>query len=704
MREILAPAGNKECAFAAINAGATAIYLGLDKFSARSSAENFDFNAFKEICSYARLFGVKVYVALNTVVKQSELDSFFKAFETAWNNGADAIIVQDLYLGGYLKKRFPQVKIHLSTQAGCCNSLAARMAKDMGFDRVILSRETRIEDIREICKIIETEVFVQGALCTAFSGQCYMSSFAGGNSGNRGRCKQPCRKLYSIDRTGYEDLAYRLSLSDLCVGEKICDLAEAGVSSFKIEGRMRRPEYVSAAVNYYKNLLNNTSTNANLSNLKRTYNRGNYTHGLAFGQDKSFLSSAVQGHIGEFIGVIKVENSKYVCYSKGDFSEGDGFKILRDGKEAGGGIFGGKVKGGFIVNSRERLKNGDKVFITTDSQLNKKLTVNERRMDLSVSAEFISGDFAKVTVNGKWYIGCEILEKALNAPLTVGQIEACFKKTDGFPYKINFDKIQTDGVFVPVSKLNAFRRKIFNDYYDEITECKNDKINCDIKVINYEKGINCKSAVICSGESVNNADILIYKPQDYSKEVSVNFAGEKYLYVPPYLADSEIGFIEKLSEKFDGLYCDSYFGEYLAKKLNKPLFAGTGFNFTNSLSLSLCNAKYVCVSKELTLKEYENIRTNNTFYLTEGNIKLMDLIYCPFGKKCADCDKRINYILCDGEGRKFPLRRYVVSECRFEVYNCANLECANEYGALKDRTLNIKLKEKTRGHSISQIL
>ena len=252
MSEILAPAGDKNSAFAAINAGADAIYLGLKQFSARSSAENFGVEEFAEVVKTAHLFGVKVYVAMNTLVKNTELENFLRSAAEAWNNGADALIVSDIFVGKFLKQSFPQICLHLSTQAGVCNAYGARLAKEYGFDRVILARETAIEDIREIAQIIETEVFVQGALCTCFSGQCYFSSFAGGNSGNRGKCKQPCRKRYSIDRDGFDEYAYRLSLSDLSVGANIGKLIDAGVCSFKIEGRMRRPEYVSAAVGYYK--------------------------------------------------------------------------------------------------------------------------------------------------------------------------------------------------------------------------------------------------------------------------------------------------------------------------------------------------------------------------------------------------------------------------------------------------------------------
>ncbi|MDE6598341.1 MAG: U32 family peptidase, partial [Clostridia bacterium] len=439
MTEILAPAGDKNSAYAAINAGADAIYLGLDKFSARSSAENFNEENFKEICRYARAFGVKVYVALNTVVKDSELEGFFAAAQSAWNLGADALIIQDLFLGKHLKKLAPQIRIHLSTQAGTCNILGAELAKEYGFERVILARETKLADVAEISKIIETEVFIQGALCTCFSGQCYTSSFVGGNSGNRGRCKQPCRKLYSIDRDGFEEQAYRLSLSDLSVGTDIQKFIDAGVTSFKIEGRMRRPEYVSAAVKYYANIVKGADYSPNLSDLKRTYNRGNYTKGLAFGQDKSFISSSVQGHLGEFVGLVKVENAKYICYTKNTFNRGDGFKIIREGKEVGGGTFGSEIKGGFLISSRDRLKNGDKVFITTDVALNERLLAGKRTIPLKIKAEFFAGKSAQAEINGVKFIGDSPLECAQTRPLSVAEIARCFQKVDGYPFSVDCD-------------------------------------------------------------------------------------------------------------------------------------------------------------------------------------------------------------------------------------------------------------------------
>ncbi len=722
MCEILAPAGNENSALAAINAGTDAIYLGMNKFSARSSAGNFDVAAFEKICGYAHAFGVKVYAALNTVVKDNELTEFLTLASEVWNAGADALILQDLFLGKYIKQNAPQISLHLSTQAGVCNVYGAQLAKSAGFERVITARETKFEDIAEIAKIIETEVFVQGALCTCFSGQCYMSSFAGGNSGNRGKCKQPCRKKYSIDRADFDDAAYRLSLSDLCVGTNIKKLMEAGVYSFKIEGRMRRPEYVSAAVGYYKNILE--GADGDISALKRTYNRGNYTGGLAFGQDKKFISSAVQGHIGEFAGIIKVVNGEYICQSVLKPGHGDGFKILRGGKEAGGGIYGKAVNGGFTVLTKDRLKNGDKVFITTDTELNGRLLAHQRSIPLKIDLDFSAGKPACTEINGRAFYGELPLEKAKTSSLTEEQLIRCFEKTDIYPFAPCFGTVKTDGVFVASSVLNAFRRKVYADYYREISECKNPSSSIRAYNENFPATENNKTAVICGNLNGLKADIGILKcdcPFDGVGTLTDNFDGEKFLYIPPYLTGVETEIFEKAACLFDGVYCDSYFGRKLAEKLGKKFFAGAGFNITNRLSLSVCKADYVCLSKELTRSEAEELSRENTFYLTAGNIKVMDLIYCPFEKKCASCDRRKIYTLTDENGRKFPLRRYEVTGCRFEVYNCADLvtdgcaagrllDCtltdnAAEIAACRTRAeLEKFYKNHTRGHYSNGIL
>lgn len=711
MTEILAPAGDEKCAYAAINAGANAIYLGLSAFSARSSAANFGFEALEKLVAYAHLFGVKIYVAMNTLVKNSELEEFIKTAVKVHNLGADALIIQDIYLGAYLKKTYPQMCLHLSTQAGVCNAYGAAYAKELGFSRVILARETKLADIAEIAKIIETEVFVQGALCTCFSGQCYMSSFAGGNSGNRGKCKQPCRKRYTIDRKGFEELAYRISLSDLCVGEDVQKLIEAGVSSFKIEGRMRRPEYVSAAVTYYKNVLDDCVKKSDLSALKRTYNRGNYTKGLAFGQDKSFLSAAVQGHIGEYLGTVSVESGKYVLRTLEALSEGDGFKVLRGGKEVGGAYFSGKVKGGYILKSAQRLKNGDKVFITTDGKLNAELLDKKRTLKVEISARFTLGEQPKVTLNGATYTAPFTVERAQGRPFTVENFQTCFNKIDTYPFEIVYKNIDiNDGVFVPLSLLNAFRREVYADIFGK--HCTNgaEMIEEILQLPQVEKPSKCgKTAVIARTLKGVKADIGILKPDDYSADIShlINgFRGEKFLYLPPYLSGEDIELVKPLINAFDGIYSGGNYAVALAKSLNKKLFAGVGFNIFNHLSLNLCPADYIALSKELAVAEAKPLARENTFYLTAGDIKVMDLIYCPFGKSCGQCDKRDFYTLTDENGRAFPMRRYRAGDCRFELFNCARLICENNFtGSLTDLTADgAAIKDHTKGHTEKPVL
>lgn len=723
MCEILAPAGGRNSAIAAINSGANAIYLGLSQFSARSAAENFDIESFTELSKFARALGVKIYVAMNTLVKDSELQNFLNTLIEVWNAGADAIIISDIFLGKFIKRNYSQIKLHLSTQAGVCNAYGAKLAKKYGFDRVILARETSFDDIKAISKIIETEVFVQGALCTCFSGQCYMSSFAGGNSGNRGKCKQPCRKLYSIDRDGYSDMAYRLSLSDLSIGEEIGKLIEAGVASFKIEGRMRRPEYVAAAVKYYENIINDCVKDDDFSRLKRTYNRGNYTKGLAFGQDKSFISSAVQGHLGEFIGVLKVVNGKYLCDSAEKFRKGDSFKILRDGKEVGGADFFENVKGGFIVNCKTKLRNGDKVFVTTDTSCNESLLNKAKKISLNVSLRFIAGKKAEITVNDKKFFGNNVLAVAQSSPLSNDDLINCFNKVDKYPFEISYGSVETQGVFIPKSELNSLRRLAYDAVYEHLSAKKNVKIekNHSIPAINCSK--NTKFAAICSEIDEVSADILIFKPDDYFYDYkpTAKYSGLKYIYLPPYMTGLEIDKLKPLIKKFDGIYCDGVWAIELAEDLGKPLFAGTGMNVSNRVDVTECPSKYITLSKELTFAEQKALSVENAFALSVGNIKVMDLIYCPFGRKCKECDKRKIYTLTDENGRKFPLRRYRTSECRFEVFNCANLIGTSPVGTLIDCTLEsnadnvIKIssneqkqkeyfKNYTRGHSNSPVL
>ncbi len=739
MSEILAPAGDAACAKAAIRAGADAVYLGYSSFSARASAENFGRDSLEEIVGAAHFSGVKVYVAMNTLIKDAELPDFLRALEEVWETGVDAIILQDVFLGGYIHSLRPDIRLHLSTQAGICNASGAEYAKEQGFSRVILARETPLAEIGRISPLIETEAFVQGALCTCFSGQCYFSSFAGGNSGNRGRCKQPCRKKYSFDRPGFEKFAYALSPADLSVGKSLFRLKEAGVSSFKIEGRMRRPEYVASAVRYYRGILDDADErelSIRLSDLKRAYNRGDYTKGLAFGQDASFLSRSVQGHIGEKVGVVSggaVRGNRNERSDRGgeypvksDFAprQGDAFKVLRDGAEAGGARFSRAIKGGFTVFSAAKLLPGDEVFVTTDAAASERALSGGKNLPVRLSLRFLEGEPAEAKIRAEGaervWRSEEILPPAKDMPLTEADLKSCFLKTDGVPMDVRFEEIRLGKVFLPKSRLNAFRRLVYREFYD--ARARSVRLpKPPVPPLSMPEGYagkNEKTAAIVTPSELGkiHADVVVFKPDDYAALLPDAFAEghfEKYLYLPVRATKEDLEQIGQTVRKYslDGIYAENFDGIILARRTGCRLFAGTGFNLTNAADVARLikepSLSCFALSKELSETEQAALSGANAFVLAGGGIKLMDLCYCPFGRSCAECDKKGTYRLTDEEGRTFFARRFrdARGECRFEIYNCADLSgfLPTAAGTLTDRTLP-PLKDKTAGHRRKSVL
>ncbi len=702
--EILAPAGGEEAARAALLAGADAIYLGLSRFSARAGAENFGMERFGSTLRLAHMLGAKVYVALNILVKDGELGDFFETALAVWNAGADAILLQDLFLGRELHRRYPAMVLHLSTQAGCCNVWGAELAKEFGFSRVVIARETPMSEIRQIARVIETEVFVQGALCSSFSGQCYFSSFIGNNSGNRGRCKQPCRKKYSIDRKGFGEAAYALSPSDLCLGGRLKELLAAGVASLKIEGRMRRPEYAAAAVKYYRALLDGRPAGREFCDLMRTYNRGDYTEGLAFGQDGGYLSRAVQGHIGEKIGRVSLRHGTPFCATEYRAERGDAFKILRGGREIGGAAFSKEGEGGFYLSSGEPLKAGDEVRLTTSVCSNRNALAPVKLRKIGIRLRLIAGERPLALCEGLEFRGEAPLEAAKSAPLTAEEIAACFQKTDGLPFEVHA-AVETANAFMPRSSLNAFRRAFFSALADALCPPRPPLAPVAGEVhITPEAGT--MSAVIGEGK----ADIFIYKPEDYARIERPVHAGEVFLYLPPLFTAADEALIAGKLSLFDGIYAEGYYGIALAKKYHMPLFAGTGFNLTNAYAVAGVGeyAKYFALSKELTVREQNALAARGAFALSGGDIKVMDLCYCPFGAACADCDRRALYRLTDEDGRVFPLRRYRLSGmvCRFELYNCAALSPVEGKASLLYDNSAIALRngKMTNGHAERSLL
>lgn len=674
MMELLAPAGDEKSFFAAINNGADAVYLGLSDFSARKSAANFSTDNLDYYVSYAHILGVKVYVAINTLVKNNEIKTFFEIVSKAYECGVDAFIVQDVFLAKPLKEAFPNIVLHLSTQGGINNLIGAKYALKLGFSRVILARETALDDIEEIAKAVETEVFVQGALCSSFSGHCYMSSFIGGNSGNRGYCKQPCRKKYSLEtKTG--DGEYSISLADLNLSGEIDKLKSIGVKSVKIEGRMRTPEYVAAAVRLYRAAIDGAKVDT--SEISRTFNRGDYTKGYLYGVNQSILSDKTQSHIGEKIGVVKsVSGDKLQVERRDFFKEGDCFKILRFGIEVGNAVC---LKNGKTLGYKGNIKVGDEVRITKDCALSESLLKNVKKAAITVTARAVVGEKLKLSAEGITVGSEEILERAKTSALTSAELTENLRKIDKYPFEITSNVIVDGEPFIPKSKLNAARAELYAKVFD--SKNAKVKVNEDFepekllslvvrKEFDYDRIVMTDSLTLPLGDR----SLRVYFPDDYGE--SITDVSDAYLYVPTFLSGRDVLKIKDISSKFKGFYVDGLVGLALSEEIGKSFVVGSGLNAFNNVdvySLYSLGADAVVASKEASLREIDDFKSS-VFTFTRGAIRLMELEYCPFGKKCRDCKRGNKFALRDELGHKFTLRRYRLNgRCRFEVYNDAVL-------------------------------
>ncbi len=252
--ELLAPVGSMEHLKVAINAGASAVYLSGKNYGARKFAENFTLEEMEEAINMAHMHNVRVYVTVNTLIRESELESVMNYLSKLYSLGVDAVLVQDLGLISLINKYLPELKIHASTQLTCENQLKINYLKSKGVKRVVLPREMKKEEIENLKTDMELEIFVHGALCYSYSGQCLMSSFKGGRSGNRGTCAQPCRQKYRIEGINRKD--YYLSPTDLSLFNRLKEISEMNISCIKIEGRMRSKEYLAIVVSNYRKALN----------------------------------------------------------------------------------------------------------------------------------------------------------------------------------------------------------------------------------------------------------------------------------------------------------------------------------------------------------------------------------------------------------------------------------------------------------------
>ena len=484
--EVLAPAGSMDCLKAAILNGADAVYLGGEMFGARAYAGNFTREELCEAIDYAHLFGVRVFLTINTLVKEKELGVLVEFLKPYYEQGLDAVIIQDLGVLAVVREHFPDLEIHASTQMTITGIYGARMAKRMGAKRVVPARELSLEEIKEIKEDtgLDMECFVHGALCYCYSGQCFMSSMLGGRSGNRGRCAGTCRLPFSLKEqknNKNNKNPYPLSLKDLCTIEQLPEILDHGVDSLKIEGRMKGPRYVGEVTRIYRKYVDLYLSQKpyqveenDKKILMELFNRGGFTDGYYTQyHGKQMMSMKRPNHQGIFVGKIKnIKKGTLSFTAMEDIQKGDILEISISSSE--------KVEltspsvwkaGSFVVLNGQKMKKlhpGMEIYRTKNQALTEQIDKNlKQKMKENLKGKIILriGECAKLWVNdGVESVLTEgaVIEKAQKQSATKEQIQKQLSKTGETHYQFENLQIEMDeNIFVPGSVMKKLRREAF---------------------------------------------------------------------------------------------------------------------------------------------------------------------------------------------------------------------------------------------------
>ncbi len=481
--ELLAPAGTPDAFYAAIHYGANAVYLGVESFNARMGADNILLADLHDYVSFAHLRNVKVYVTVNTLILDGEWPLLRETMEKIVFSGADAVILQDLGVLTYMQEAYPSFECHASTQFSIYNEAGVRKAKELGFSRVVLARETPIEEIEKCAEIdgIELEVFVHGALCVSASGQCLLSSSRGGRSGNRGRCAQPCRLDYQCEEAHHQKAPW-LSLQDLCGIEEIDRLSQCGVHSLKIEGRSKRPAYVAGVIRAYREAIdgNKEIIPTRIEEMQSLFYRG-FTKGLLNHAEISELGSKGQpNHQGVSIGHVKrYSTGKALIESKHIFAQGDGIRYQdREGEWVGQNVSWCESMGATqtLVRFQSKPRNGGEIFLTKNHALEKSLEWSQNKIEpwLGIDGRFVVeiGKKLQIAVNCEgrtWnFESEEAIEAARSRGSSQEEIEKQLNKMGGTPFYWNTLEISLPELaYVPARVVNELRRKMTEEVWKE---------------------------------------------------------------------------------------------------------------------------------------------------------------------------------------------------------------------------------------------
>lgn len=611
--KIVAPAGNLERFYSAVNAGADEIYMGIKGFGARRNAENFTLEEYKEAIDYAHKRGSRIFLTLNTLMKNVEIDFLYTNLKALYEYGLDAIIVQDLGYFRFIKENFPDIDIHGSTQMTVANHFEAEYLRKLGFKRVVLPREMTFEEIKKIREntSIELEVFVSGALCISYSGNCYMSSFIGGRSGNRGMCAQPCRKLYTKD----SKCNFLLSPKDQLMGkEEIQKLKSIGINSIKIEGRMKEKTYVNEAVTYFKDMIADIDRDEKLSNV---FNRG-YSKGYFYSDTKSsdIINRNYSATMGKNIGII---SGKELVLEDGIIL-GDGITYLSRDYEVLGGEYINRIE---KKNQREKFKEaniGDKIILRNApkgakyvfknfdkeviDEITQRLKQENKKQEIELIFEGKLGEKpvlkGKITNNyGKeiveTIVGENLIEQASKKSAEAKSIEEKLCETGDTPFVVTECKVYIDNnIFMPVSVLKELRRNLLQILEEKLVE-------------SYRRNLGERKIF----------KIEIEKDRVKTPEISVMVTTKEQEKIVRNLGIKKIyhrGFDVAKERNLEKIDLNSYLATNLYQVLEnktKDITVGWNLNIGNIYSLNefskISNVKTIILSPELKYEEIENI-------------------------------------------------------------------------------------------------
>ncbi len=725
--EILAPAGDIQRAKVAIQNGANAVYIGGKMFSARSSADNFEDEEIQELVQYANVRGANVYLAINTLMKEEELNDALSFIEKMYNVGVNAFIFQDIGLATYVKKQLPKIEMHASTQLFAHSVDDVKVLKDAGFSRVVLARELSIEQIAEIKKEvdIEIEVFVHGALCVCYSGQCLMSSLIGERSGNRGKCAQSCRmnyELYDEENKLVTD-GYLLSPKDIMAVEILQQYVDAGVDSLKIEGRMKNEKYVAQIVSGYREKLDNIEKSLStetLMDMQQIFNRGGYLiQGYANTYSgMSMMSNETPKSTGLYLGeVLDYKDGKAKIKLANNVVPGDGIEIWTKIKPNTGTNLGKANKAGEViwVTVGGKISKGDKVYKSFDKTLDDKLKRFKETVQKTINASVyarlgqplvlkLESDNIKVELKG------EVVESASKTPTTKEVVIEKLGKTGGTPYTFNFEEVVVeDDIFVNIKGLNELRREALEQFQnlEEKSYSREEQVKSytDSKINKSRVSAQTFSVDLANSSFISEvidlevAKILVPLNAETIENIKNNLDVIKnsdtkvYLKLPKVTLSEDTLIVKELLKQYETIadaiagfeICNH--GEYLlVKDLGKELSGDYSFTVYNSLTkkhlVENLKFKTVTLSPELNLGELIELADVNTEVVVYGKLDMMVTKQCPVGlykankgdgKFCALKGKENKFYLKDRKDVHFDL----ITNC--DYCNCTILNSSTMF-------------------------